>query len=463
MPPLNFKPPECHGCPFYGDGRGFVPDQMVEGTEVLLMAQNPGEHEEKGTRVLEMGKDAVVEPCTPQPMVGKTGYFIRTTLLPLSGLAWEQVSRGNVLRCRWKHTNTLPKSIPVMRQAIEHCQSAYFRPPASTRLIVAMGNPSKWALTGRGTPLHGIESWRGWMAPLQIPWMGMFADLDVYTPRWEPTRLPPVLMTNHPADAFRDPLSKLPLKSDFAKIAKFIKGRWPLEPPTIHVQPDPGMWVNGIAFDTEYDYGRTGVTLKRYSVCTPTNQVYVIEAENHDPTGVPSTPLHLIGQNFCTSHDLPFARQLGVRLGRVDDTMVMHAVLYPGWPHDLDYLASLYATTNRWKHLVALNPILYAGIDAYGTRTVFQHLDRGLNSLPGRRTTYEVYTRPLIAIIQKARARGLKVDVAAAQRLARELDQKLEVITLMAQATVGWPIQLSSNQQVAWQIYVANAASRLAT
>ena len=41
------KPPACVGCPLYQTGQGFVPDENIEGAQVYVLAQNPGEQEEK--------------------------------------------------------------------------------------------------------------------------------------------------------------------------------------------------------------------------------------------------------------------------------------------------------------------------------------------------------------------------------------------------------------------------------
>jgi uracil-DNA glycosylase len=428
---------------------------MVEGAELLLMLQGPGQYEERGERITGyVGKTPTVEPARQQPLLGPTGFMVNQQLLPLTGLTRDQVSIGNVLRCRYTHKDTLPG--PVMtRAAVEHCQTAYFRPPASTKVVMALGNPSKWALTGLGTVLTGVEAWRGWMAPYRPPWLfGTVVDADIYTPTVGPTWPDvPVLVTLHPADVFHAARMKLPLKADFTKAARFLRGQWPRPMLPIHTMGEPDMWQDGSAFDTEYDHLVMPPKLLRYSLCTPQEKVYVIEAAFHDPTLVPTTPLHLIGQNFCTSFDLPLARQLGVTVGRVDDTMVLDAVLYPGWPHDLDYLASLHARTNRWKHLSRLNPLLYSGADALGTWDVWRAKKQALRANPAATRTYETYTRPLIAIIQKARARGLQVDSVMAVALAARLDGELKTLELAAHLEVGWPLMLSSSEQVAFQLY----------
>ena len=53
------KPAGCLGCPLYGDGYGFVPDEIRPGAPLVIYMQNPGEEE------VELAK----------PAIGKTGQF----------------------------------------------------------------------------------------------------------------------------------------------------------------------------------------------------------------------------------------------------------------------------------------------------------------------------------------------------------------------------------------------------
>src|SRR6266446_1708758 len=73
------KPAECVGCPFYGDGKGFVPDEIYEAAPVYIVGQNPGEEEEAQGR----------------PYVGKTGAIMDSKYLKLAALFRGEVSIGN--------------------------------------------------------------------------------------------------------------------------------------------------------------------------------------------------------------------------------------------------------------------------------------------------------------------------------------------------------------------------------
>ena len=160
------KPSSCKGCPLYGDGKGFVPDEPTDGAEVLVLAQNPGANEESGERIVGYeysGRRRVplTEPCQPAPLLGATGYEMERNYFPQAGLRrGENVSLANVLKCRLivngKRTNDLPKG-KVLTAAVEHCTRNHLKIPPSTKLVVAMGALSA-AFTGCPGSIH---DWRG--------------------------------------------------------------------------------------------------------------------------------------------------------------------------------------------------------------------------------------------------------------------------------------------------------------
>src|SRR3989304_9324580 len=118
------KPDTCIGCPLYGDGLGFVPDEIIEDAEVFVLGQAPGEEEE----------------AEGIPFTGRTGQRMDKRFLPLAGLErGKNVSVGNVLKCRWQsggpfaRTNALPGA-DLLARAVGHCTSAHLRIPADVRL-----------------------------------------------------------------------------------------------------------------------------------------------------------------------------------------------------------------------------------------------------------------------------------------------------------------------------------------
>lgn len=446
------KPRECRGCPFFGDGKGFVPDRYDQDAALLVMAQNPGDDEEHGRLVVGWsGKEPLYEPVTPQPLVGKTGWEFRRNYLPLTGETERGVSVGNVLRCRWRHSNDLPAQPSVIEAAITHCQRAYFRPPKSTKVILAMGNPAKWALTGLGTVRSGIEEWRGWAAPLsEVYNVGYTIPTHIWTPRSNDV---PVVMTLHLADLFREPMMKIPAKADWQKVSRILQGKWPRPMPMYNMTGEPGMWQSGSAFDTEFD--ERGA-LKMYSVCTPDFRVFAISPGEHDASLVPKSPVSLVMQNAPA--DMAHGVRLGLSLAECDDTMLMHSVLWPALPHNLNFLGSVYSDINRWKHLAQINPREYSAGDAWGTQVVFQALLREMEKDPDAKNTYYSFVRPLSRIIafQSSQTFGLQVNPDRVKRVINKLKQEMDELSVEASATVGYQISLASPAQVAFHLYTLN-------
>src|SRR6266581_2342363 len=139
----------CRGCPWEHKGKWMVPDEIRPNAKVLILGQNPGAHEEAGERLIERaGKVKRWEPCKPAPFLGDSGYDLEHTFLPLAGLDRQDVSLGNVVRCRVGGSNKLPDLGRVeTRLAIQHCQHAYGR-SQTPRHVVALGEYALWATTG---------------------------------------------------------------------------------------------------------------------------------------------------------------------------------------------------------------------------------------------------------------------------------------------------------------------------
>jgi len=137
----------------------------------------------------------------------------------------------------------------------------------------------------------------------------------------------------------------------------------------------------------------------------------------------------------------------------IDDTVWKHAALYSDHPHDLNYLGSIYSSMNRWKHLSEIEPQLYAGADAYGTWEVNQALEREFKRDPASRNVYENIDRPVLEYFVKAQYRGQRVDRARVKAVMDMLELDRDEAQARAIAVVGWPMKLSSPQQVAHRLY----------
>ena len=136
------KPSTCAGCPYATRSKWFVPDEMIQGATTLVLSQNPGADEEAGRRLTGYdGTARLYEPHPPAPLLGVTGYDLGRKYLPLTGLErGKDVSLANPIRCRPQGINELAEiKSKELRTAIEHCQFHHYRPPESTRLVIAEG------------------------------------------------------------------------------------------------------------------------------------------------------------------------------------------------------------------------------------------------------------------------------------------------------------------------------------
>ena len=441
------KGEKCRGCPAYGDGLGFVPDEVRVNSPVLVMGQMPGKVEEKiGT-----------------PFSGPTGLAMNSRYLPYAGLSRGDVSVGNVLRCRWGHNEDKlpPVSSVVVRQAIDHCERAYFKMPEGVKLIITQGDYALLWATGESSSTN----WRGWVLPFKGT-AASGAKLHLSS-IWVPTPQDlPVLATVHLARLYK-PKSEwlyLPTAKDWGKAARVLQRTWPSSCPPFRSAYRPPWPSIPFAFDTEF-YTREdfGPTLIRYSIAWESrekgSQICVVEGgAPHYP--VPVRGLHVIAQNWWA--DLAnFEALTGVNdaylHNTLHDLMLAHSVLYSDMPHDLDFLGSIYSSMNRWKHLREREGAaqLYSAADAWGAWECWPSIQAEFEKDPRSREIYSEYVRPMIPVIQKAQAQGRRVWKPRIIEGVESMQYQREDAQLRAQAAAGWPINLASPQQVGAQLYGA--------
>lgn len=469
---MLLKPSSCDGCPAKGLSAHWVPDEYVPGAAVTVMLQNPGASEVEGKRFMgHQGGRETWEPHPPAPAIGKTGYFQEQRLFPKAGLQrGENVSIGNVIRCRFGSSNDLPPlSDPMLRQAILHCQAAHFRPPASTRLFVAEGEYALWALTGEFNPRktktddemdeagRSISTWRGWLLPFKPPvgeGLRLPVHRGVYTPLRDDT---PVLATYHTAFLFRSPWERTAAQRDWTKVGEFLNGKWPEPLPRIERRA-PAEWPALAAWDTEF--GRETKHLVRYSLAyrermVGVPRVWVVEAGFHS-LGLPALPTV---RPTVIMHNSPAdLRYLPAVLGTADvdviieDSMFQHSLLWSDLNHNLGYVGSLYARINRWKHLAENNPTEYSAGDALGTWDAWVGMNRELERDVQTRALYRQFL-PLIPFIARSEAVGSRVNRDRVKAVIKRLGAEQQEATRAAQAWCGYPINVGSSAQVGRWVY----------
>lgn len=443
----------CHGCPAEHCGAYMCPDDNKPGARVRVVAQNPGEAEVLGRRFVrwykgEEGTGEIWENDVPRPLIGKSGYELDHKFLPLAGLSRDEVECCNVIRCRLGNSNDLPPLTTTMaRQMIEHCQRAYWREPHEEQTLVALGAYALWALTGEYEgddddadaadddlrASKSIDGWRGWL-------------LD-YHPVHSDVRIPSVrtFATYHPAFFWRAHWLRPVGRMDFAKLGRILRGTWPEPFPHI-AQSVPQDCASSVGYDTEYNMWTR--TLTRYSLgwrlADDTPRIHVVEATDMLTYPRP-VPRNLVMQN--AEADWPYITSIFGQLPETwDDDMFAHAVLYGTLRHSLDFMGSLYARHNRWKHLQQSDPLTYSGMDALATYDIWQQLSRELSRDPASQLLYEHELKPLLPhVMARPSVRLNAMHIAQADS---ELRAEQRAVAQRGAAVAGWPLSVSSADQV---------------
>ena len=445
--------PGCLSCPMYGDGLGFCPDELIKDSEVMVLGQGPGEEEE----------------AEGIPFTGRTGQRMDRRFLPLAGLErGVNVSVGNVLKCRWQRdgpydrTNDLPPE-PELRQAVTHCRRAHLRIPVSIKLVIAQGQPAWEACGGPGT----VHQWRGYLRP-DVPASGQDS------PQVSSLRAP-VLATVHIAHLNKEPALVVPTMHDWQRARQILDGEWPLPfPPIYDVAAHPWKAVeaffdititNNSPLVIDPDFHESGLIwlIGLYSEAAgAVLQLHWIDPQTESWRKAKFLELlrDAIGQVPVIMHNvLADIRAMRKTWGidwidfkHLDDTMQAHAVLYVEYDHDLGFLDSLYGKHPRVKHLFKESPELYNAGDcwapAYSMGGLRKELDRD-------KLSAAVYADrlALLPIIDESMTRGIRVNKEAVNESIEKYHRRSTVASEIGQSYCGCPINLSSNDQVAYWLY----------
>jgi uracil-DNA glycosylase family 4 len=458
------KPEGCVGCGLYGDGRGWVPDLINPSATVTLVAQNPGQLEEQGLRITEYiaGKPRT-EPCTHQPLTGATGYQVDTKWLPKAGLTRDDVSLMNVLKCRLivngKRSNHMPTG-KLLKEAVKHC-SQYFKVPANTKLIVAMGQHAFHTLGGanlrkpNGKPA-GVYDYRGYYLLPET-----YNEIPVFT-------------VVHPADLFRDRSMLVPTALDWRRIHKHLIGSWPKPIPDRVMLNTPEQvdelfnrlqeapWV---VVDTEYapdshilnlvgigapdmeggtvfggqvtwvhSYAQLGTRqnfVSRFTRLAKTTPIWFWNAKADVP---------VLAKAWGWNLDYNSIKQQYVQL---HDGMILHHSLWSDYEHSLEYAASTLGEYTKLKHLARTDPLLYNWGDVIETVEVIIKLKHQLTLDTQVEAAYERKRRLLPVIIEREHL-GLRTNQSYIAEMLIKYEDRLHDTEKLAAAYCGYEINLMS-------------------
>ena len=244
------------------------------------------------------------------------------------------------------------EGIEELKHEIEQCEPD---------LIIALGNTALWALTGE----WGITNWRG-------------SYLYVETPHWLYwDRRIPVLPTYHPAAILRQWNWRAAAVHDLKRARAILDEGVPDPGYDFVIEPSFRDVMDYLSMVEEQAFGRDA--LNRVSVDLETRDRHIaclgLGLDDRNAICIPFMcverdegywapdqelaivlrlrellpRLKVIGQNFI--YDTQYTiRHWALWLPLFFDTMIAHAVCFPGTPKGLDYLSSLYCRYHRyWK------------------------------------------------------------------------------------------------------------------
>lgn len=349
------KPDACKGCPFYGRGWGFVPPHGPEDADILMLAESPGENEER---------EGV-------PLVGKAGWQFNGAC-SVNGINRDRTLIVNTILCRPPKQANLHDSQWI--KAINHCARAYTQPlfnRVRPKVVLTMGGPAMYRVTGFQAhsvrhgkytiPLHGIETARGsaWRAS-EIAAGGPI-NIGLDTPTWGGAD-PWIVSTLHPAYIARgNSHVKMMFWADFGKAKRFAEGRADMgTPPTLAdfdlmaSAPPPSDW-DRLAFDIETD-AEDRADLVGLGCRGKVNVYHDVEAAR---TVLRERDTLKWGHNMC--FDVKGLGGIHQVKRPWADTIVAAHLCQPAFPRSLAEVASIYGSDwyFYWKDMVD-NPRTYA-------------------------------------------------------------------------------------------------------
>lgn len=138
------KPEACIGCPYYGNGRDFVPDYIPNDPAYVVAMDTPPKN--------HSGFDA---------STGHEAGFHRSSMLPYNGVEPHQVGYMFTLRCK----QAIGAKGAKRNTALQHCR-AHDSLKEDT-IMVAVGQAA-WNYFG-GNVDGGRPEWFGYMVEVPVP------------------------------------------------------------------------------------------------------------------------------------------------------------------------------------------------------------------------------------------------------------------------------------------------------
>jgi DNA polymerase I-like protein with 3'-5' exonuclease and polymerase domains len=139
---------------------------------------------------------------------------------------------------------------------------------------------------------------------------------------------------------------------------------------------------------------------------------------------------------------------------RIEDPMLMHALLYSEWRHSLEFVTSTHGQHVKVKHKMAEAMAEYHAGDLAETLVAHTKLMEELEHDKGSRQVYETQALPLIPVIlNSSHTRGIRVDRLAVVEAIRVYQRLVDDAFALARVACGYAINLRSETQVKEYLY----------
>ena len=354
---LPAKPDACKSCPWYGDGTGFVPDEINEGAKILFIGARPGETEE----------------LTGKAHCGGNGKMIEGGIAKY-GLTRKDASWINCVRCRYRHSSDKPAN--SFSDAQTYCRLAYPYPnPEDYRVIVPLDEESLKLVTGH----EEMEKWRG--SPI-VSESGFGCGKLV-------------LSTYHPSAIFQKPRLRTASKSDFRRIALAANGDTNTFEyrDQFYENESPEDFIERFRLWTQRDgFTVLDVETSRNKACDA--RLYIVGfawakdgAANCDWDRFSEAQVDefkLLVQNAKCSlvTATPFDYCVLTKYGFVfnwrncHDLTLLHSRFDIELPHTVEFIASTWTYRQYWKHLANTQPHYYNCLDCAAEWEAFDKIYR---------------------------------------------------------------------------------------
>lgn len=433
------KPAACLGCPWYGDGKGYVNND--EGTGVLFLSGGPDSQEVSLEKIgsSQAGKD------------------LEANFLPLAGLTrGKDCSFAHLIKCQG-----IEGGDATQREALRHCTGAYPLLTATVPLVVVQGKvayeyASQWT--------SSIMDWRGFLLPR-----------DITRPRFGET---PVYVTLGVDDLYHNPSMENVVEWDYLKIRKVIDGSYP--------KPLPANVIATTSNKSKYREWFKHAANARWVTCDTefiprTKHLTVLGLLARYPDGT----LSGLQVDWRTAHpsvreeikyhyrklvkhvpfifhncraDIPVLETVtGVGFQdykQFEDTMLAHAVLWCELPHGLEFIASVWGHYGKLKHLKDADELLYNFGDVLETDAIWLKITgESFKHDKEAEAIYRSQHLKLVPILHRTVSRGLRINQDRVRLARLEYETDVENAGRLALATAGWPINLNSSKQLGQYFY----------